>query len=274
MTESKAYPYPVLRNWVDDYSSSEFTMKELVLGSEDADTILSVEIVLNDSYLNEQIIDGNLGLAVEINCRETLLSRWIQLTSFAEDLRFKKGELSGKFTVQAFLVSLKENSNFQPLGINPEFESTSFEINVGDPVAISLIQDAAINFTRKSQGDSLIVRHIENMGPYEYSVETSGDAIVVSTGEKTHYYYQALAGDKSAKSHLFQSIYKDAVVFAIMALAENPECADLAWGQSLHGRIKALGRSVPDFDDIENINLLALEIVGPDGIGKVRNIGN
>jgi hypothetical protein len=97
---------------------------------------------------------------------------------------------------------------------------------------------------------------------------------VISTGDKTHYYYQALVADQNSKTHLFQSIYKDAVVFAIAALAENPENADFAWGQSLLGRISALGKAIPNFDDLENINLLALQIVGPDGIGKVRNNAN
>jgi hypothetical protein len=59
-----------------------------------------------------------------------------------------------------------------------------------------------------------------------------------------------------------------------VALAENPEYQELSWGQSLVGKISALGRFIPDVNDVENINLLALEIVGPDGIGKVRNIGN
>jgi hypothetical protein len=274
MTESKAYPYPLLRNWVDDYSQSKFTLRDLVMERDGGDTILRVELELDDVYLNEQIIDGKLAMAIEVNCRETMLSRWIPLTAFSEDLRFSSDVLCGKFSVQAFLVSLTDRSDFMPMGINSEFETASFEVNVGDPVAISLIQDAAINFTRKSQGDSLIVRHIENMGQYEYSIDTSGDSIVVSTGEKTHYYYLALSGDKSSKTHLFQSIYKDAVVFAIVALAENPENSELAWGQSLQARISALGRMVPDYQDLENVNLLALEIVGPDGIGKVRNVGN
>lgn len=274
MTESKAYPYPLLRNWIDDYSHSKFTLSELEMKNREGAIFLRVELELEDDYLNEQIIDGNVAMAIEINCRDTLLSRWIPLTSFSEELKFSQGDLCGKFSVQAFLVSLIDRTDFEPKAINHEFEGTGFELSIGDPVAISLIQDSAVNFTRKSQGDSLIVRQVENMGPFDYSIDTSGDSIVISTGEKAHYYYQALSSDKGAKPNLFQSIYKDAVFFAIVALADNPENQELAWGQSLVGKISALGRLIPDVNDVENINLLALEIVGPDGIGKVRNIAN
>jgi len=274
MTESKAYPYPLLRNWVDDYSQSKFTLNELEMENREGSIYLRVQLELEDEYLNEQLIDRKLAMAIEINCRDTLLSQWIPLTAFSEELKFGEGELCGKFSVQAFLVSLMDRTDFEPKGINHEFEGTGFELRIGDPVAISLIQDSAVNFTRKSHGDSLIVRQVENMGPFEYSIDTSGDSIVISTGEKAHYYYQALSSDKATKPNLFQSIYKDAVFFAIVALAENPEYQDLAWGQSLVGKISALGRLIPDVNDVENINLLALEIVGPDGIGKVRNIGN
>ena len=274
MTDSKAYPYPILRNWVDDYSNSSFSLAELKLENLNGETVITIQISLDNIYLNEQILDSKAGLAVEINCRDTLLSRWVSLRSFVSQIRFGTGEIAGKFSVQAFLVSLETRNDFQPSGINHEFSQTTFAIEEGDPLAISLVQDSAVNFSRKSQGDSLIVRHVENMGSYEYSIDTSGDAIVVSTGDKTHYYYQALVADQNSKTHLFQSVYKDAVVFAIAALAENPENAELAWGQSLLSRITSLGRVVPNLDDLENINLLALQIVGPDGIGKVRNVAN
>jgi hypothetical protein len=274
MTDSKAYPYPILRTWVDDYSDSSFSLEDLQLANVNGETVITIQINLENDYLNEQILDSKAGLAIEINCRDTLLSRWIPLSSFSTEIRFGSGEIAGKFSAQAFLVSLVNRDDFQPDGINHEFNQKVFNIRQGDPLAISFVQDSAVNFSRKSQGDSLIVRHVENMGPYEYSIDTTGDAIVISTGDKTHYYYQALVADQNSKTHLFQSVYKDAVVFAIAALAENPENADLAWGQSLIGRISALGKVIPNFDDLENINLLALQIVGPDGIGKVRNSAN
>jgi hypothetical protein len=274
MTDSKAYPYPILRDWVDDYSNSSFSLGELQLENANGEFIITVQIRLDNAYLNEQILDSKAGLAVEINCRDTLLSRWVTLSSFESSIKFGKGEIAGKFSVQAFLISLEKRSDFQPEGINHEFGQTTFSIEQGDPLAITLVQDSAVNYSRKSQGDSLIVRHVENMGTYEYSIDTTGNAIVVSTGDKTHYYYQALVADQNSKTHLFQSVYKDAVVFAIAALAENPENADLAWGQSLLERITSLGKVVPNLDDLENINLLALQIVGPDGIGKVRNVAS
>jgi hypothetical protein len=274
MTDSKAYPYPILRTWVDDYSDSSFSLEDLQLANANGETVITIQINLENGYLNEQILDSKAGLAIEINCRDTLLSRWIPLSSFSTEIRFGSGEIAGKFSAQAFLVSLVNRDDFQPDGISHEFNQKTFSIRQGDPLAISFVQDSAVNFSRKSQGDSLIVRHVENMGPYEYSIDTTGDAIVISTGDKTHYYYQALVADQNSKTHLFQSVYKDAVVFAIAALAENPENADLAWGQSLLGRISALGKAIPNFDDFENINLLALQIVGPDGIGKVRNSAN
>jgi len=268
--QASAYPYPVLRNWMDDYSNSRFDIEVGELGKTDQHISVPYALSLKNDYLAELIIDKGAFLALEVICKSTLFHDFILIDSFVGELEINSGRLAGLFSMQAFLISSTSRKDFKPSPINGEYAGSVFELKSGDVVAESEIIDLAIDFNRKSAGDSIEVRHVDGMKPFEYEVDAAGNNIVISTGEKAHYYYLALRGEASTKAHLYQSMYKDAVLIAIETMIDDPDSHELTWAKGLLNKMSALNLDLPLTKDVSQINKLALEIIGPDGMGKVR----
>lgn len=268
--QASAYAYPVLRNWMDDYLESRFDLEIAELSKSQQDIVIPYTISLDNSYLAEMLIDKRALLGLEVISKATLFHEFIVVDKFAGQLIIKSGSLSGQFSIQAFLISARDCIDFKPLPINDEYEETEFKLKAGDVVAESVVIDLAIDFNRKSALDSIEVRHVDGMGPFEYEIDTSGNFIVISTGEKAHYYYLALRGEASSKAHLYQSMYKDAVLIALEKMIEDSDSQELNWAKGLLSKMASLNLDLPATKDVSQINKLALEIIGPDGMGKVR----
>jgi hypothetical protein len=266
-----AYPYPVLRDWMDDYKGSMFTLEVSELSRADDNILIPYKITLENAFLVDQIIDHKATLAFELVCKSTLVHKFAPLESMEGEYVIESWMIAGQFQLQAFVVSTTSQSDYEPSPINAEYKDKIFEVQAGDTLAESHVVDLAIDFNRKSSGDSIEVRHVEGMGPYEYEIDTSGNFIVISTGEKAHYYYLALQGDGSTKAHLYQSLYKDAVLVGIETLIDDPDSHERAWARGLLLKMKSLNLDLPHTKEVSQLNKLALEIIGPDGMGKVRS---
>lgn len=268
-TKSRAYPYPVLRNWIDDYESSKFEFEKLEIRDEPEGIVLEYALALNNPYLNEQVIDGAATLALEITCAEVLHRSWIEIPTFKGTVVFEKLGLLGNVTVEGFVISTRNRPDFQPTPISAEFGSSFFEVAQGDPLAITEEYSIGLSLDLKGSSDSLVVRRSNDIEEMEYLVDLDGAAIILITGAKAHSYYETMKADSSTQPHIFQSIYKDAILFAILEISRNTDSLERRWAKGLSNKLHDLGISIPNGLSAEDANKIALRLVGKDGFGKV-----
>jgi hypothetical protein len=78
-----------------------------------------------------------------------------------------------------------------------------------------------------------------------------------------------MKADATTQPHIFQSFYKDAILFAILEISRNPDSLERRWGKGLSNKLQDLGISIPSGISAEDANKIALKLVGKDGFGKV-----
>jgi hypothetical protein len=267
-TKSKAFPYPVLRNWVDDFLGAAFTLEASLALAED-DVELEYFIDLQNPDLGERIADGNASLGLMIEARQTLQKEWLKLDAFSGRISLKSLCLVGEISITAYVVSEVSEDHYAPKTINPEFGTGKFSIIVGDPLAISDETVQHISFDRRSMPELITIQLNLDLPEDAYCFDFTGNTLLISVGSKVMMYYNLLSLDSSLKPHLFQGLYKDALVAALLELSENPDARDFAWGRGLISQVERLGLSIENSLSFDQANDMALRLVARDGIRKV-----
>lgn len=132
--KNKAFPYPVLRPYSDDYIDVEFQATvEFVVGKEKIKVNISYAIS-SDEIVNE-ISKGNAEYIAAISCRDTYYQYVLPSTTNSASAEFDIGELRGEVRVNPYVVVKKDIQTFSSPDINPEFGNGPFSFVVGDILA-------------------------------------------------------------------------------------------------------------------------------------------
>lgn len=267
-SKAKAFPFPVLRSWVDDYLNSEFSL-EMEFAIQDGKIVADYEIRLNHPEITERIVDRRALVGLMLESRETLTKVWLPLESLKSSLFLDKFSLHGEVSITAYVVSLEDSDSFSPSDVNQEFGATSFQLLAGDPLAISEELVQHISFDRRSDPELITIQLNVDLAPDAYSFDFTGNTVVISAGSKIMQYYNLVSEDKSQKPHLFQGIYKDAITAALLEISKNSEANEYAWSKGLLSQAEAVGHDRQDDIAFEQANEIALLLVAKDGIRKV-----
>jgi hypothetical protein len=267
-TKLRAYPYPVLRNFVSDFKQSRFDF-EGMFEITDSGLELHYSITLSDVFLAEQLADAKATLGILVNSPETLEKRWVPLTSFRGTLTFGVREFYGKVGLSAYLVSRIDSTDYRPQNVSAEFGSSSFAIKTGDPLAISEEITQDITFDWRGNTDLVTVQLNEDLDERSYVFDFAGDTLLIAVGKKVMSYYDLLREDPLTKPHLYQGIYKDAITAAIVEMSEDTDLRETSWGRNLEEKIMGLGESLhPNMTFVE-ANSISLQLVAADGLARV-----
>ena len=271
--KSKAYPYPVLSYLNDDYNDgsafeADFDLNlDLLAGKNTVE--IHYDVRLNNSELNETLIDRKAKLVLDIAAPQTLFRETRPLTSFTGQLPFDGGELYGTLEVTAYLVAMQEMPKFTNKGFNKEYQGGVFEVQNGDVLGISETSVFEIVFDRDSDPDLMRVVLSDGLEPNDYEFDLNASVISVRVGENVMNYWNRTRADRDAKPHLYQGIYKDCLMFAIEELSNDPALQDFYWAKALKDKVEAIdGVLYPGMKSTE-ANSLALKLVAGEGLMKV-----
>lgn len=219
--KNKAFPYPVLRPYCDDYVDVEFQTTVEFTVSKDSIYVDIAYAVSSDELLNE-IENGNAKYVSVVSCRDTYFRSVLSSSSNKIASDFDVGSLRGEVRVDPYIVVAKDIVAFKSPDINPEFGQELFSFTPGDVLAQDETQIFYVDrdlFKPITSVFELVKNDAISGGEWIVGLEENHVQIEVSAQMK-----QAIDGARNNKMNqvvLINSLYFSAVVQALQKLKEG-----------------------------------------------------
>jgi len=231
---NKAFPYPVLRPYSDDYKEVEFQATvEFEVGKEKIR--VKVSFAVSSDEIAEEIKKGNAEYMATISCRDTYFQSVLASDSRKMEAEFDVGELRGEVRVNPYVVVKKDIKKFVSPDINSEFGAGPFSFVVGDILAQDETQVFYIDrdlFKPVTSVFELVKKEGQTEGLW--SVSFDEDHVQIEVSPKLKESIDNARNDKSKRVVLVNSIYFAAVMQAIQKLKDEETRAtyeDKKWAQ-------------------------------------------
>jgi hypothetical protein len=132
--KNKAFPYPVLRPFSDDYVDGEFQATVEFRVSKETIKV-DIGYAISSDEIEKEIQNGNAEYVAMISCRDTYYQHVLRSSGNTVAADFDKGQLRGEVKVDPYVVAKKDISPFASPDINPEFGEGPFSFVAGDVLA-------------------------------------------------------------------------------------------------------------------------------------------
>jgi hypothetical protein len=238
--KNKAFPYPVLRPYSDDYVDVEFQATvEFVVSKEVIQ--VKVDYALSSDEISAQIEKGNAEYVAAISCRDTYFQSVLKSASRESSAEFQIGQLRGEVRVNPYVVVKKKIPAFSSPDINPEFGKGPFLFVPGDVLAQD---DAQIFYIDRdllkpiTSVFDLVKKDDQDDGIWTVGFDDEHIQIEVSPKMK-----EAIDNARNSKTNrvvLVNSIYFAAVMQAIQKLKDEETRStyeNRKWAQIMLGQI-------------------------------------
>ena len=275
---ARAYPYPILAPFSQDFASSpnfDFSISVQPLGADIADGVEITWSIPVDVHqkIQEFFIDSSFQWFMDVECTTALYREMLPITPSDKRIEIPGGLLIGSLTVTPILVSTEAQS-YAPPGLSSEFLRDSFEIMRGDPVVIGESETFLIQLEKVSRSNFLKVELVADLDPDEYNFVFEEETLVAQVGKNVHLVYEIMRSDPEKKPYLFLSLYKDALYFAAREIQSSEASLEKLWAARLSQLLDGLepGWSL-DKGNEPAINGLVTRLLATAGIRKVmRNV--
>lgn len=237
--KNKAFPYPVLRPYSDDYRDVEFQATvDFTIGKE---TIRAgINFAISSDEILEEINKGNAEFIATISCRDTYFQTVLSSKNKKVDAEFNTGELRGEVRVSPYVVVRKEIESFVSPDINAEFGAGPFNYVVGDILAQDETQVFYIDrdlFKPITSVFELVKKDGQSDGLW--SVGFDEDHIQIEVSPRMKESIDSARNSKEKRVVLINSIYFAAVMQAIQKLKDEDTRAtyeDRKWAKVILGQ--------------------------------------
>lgn len=268
----KALPYPVLGR-SDDFIDSDFqtAITTEVIRDETGERVqISYNFMCSNEEITELIEAGKASYSLDIRCVDTLYRMVHFLNEDTGVINFDVGDLYGKVVIEPCVVIKVKVKNFFAKDLHPEFDGTTYELEVGDQIAVDAPAVRFIEFDRLRFESLVKIELSEDVDTNTYQVDLSGDQIIIYMGEKMRTVWDINWQDKEKAPFLALSVYKDVVLAALEVLSNNEEESDeRKWGRALKQKIVSAGIRIPQDADFHELNPIAQRLVSRHGVQRI-----
>lgn len=240
--KNKAFPYPVLRPYCDDYVDVEFQTTVEFTVSKDSISVDIAYAVSSDELL-EEIENGNAKYISVVSCRDTYFRSVLSSSNSKIASKFDVGSLRGEVRVDPYIVVAKDITAFKSPDINPEFGQESFSFSPGDVLAQDETQVFYVDrdlFKPITSVFELVKNDALSGGAWIVGLDENHVQIEVSAQMK-----QAIDGARNNKMYqviLLNSLYFAAVVQALQKLKEGGDAyEDKRWAEVIKMQLHNFG---------------------------------
>ena len=241
---NKAFPYPVLRPYCDDYVNIEFQATvDFEISKESI--VVKIGYATSSEELENEVKKGNAMYVSVVSCRDTYFRSVMTSAEPKFERSFEPGCMRGEVLVDPYIVAIKDIADFQSPDINPEFGEGPFSFSPGDVLAQEETQVFYIErdlFKPMSSVVHLVKNDTLNDGEWRVGLDEHHIQIEVSPAMKES--IDNARNDKSKQVVLLNSIYFSAVMHALEMLKKEPDAYDQRWAKVIKGKLHNFGWSL------------------------------
>jgi len=253
----KAFPYPVLRPFSDDYTYAEFQTTVDITVSE-SEIHMAVFYTVSSDDILKQIQSNKAEYVAVISCRDTYTRHVLYSKETENYISFRITDLRGEVQVQAYIFVKESIPAYRSKEINSEFGSGSFKFSKGDILAQDEPQVFYIErdfFKPVTSVFELVVDNKLRGGKWAISFEQDHIQIKVSA-----YMKDAIDNARNSRKNkviLLNSIYFAAVMQIVVMLKESPDEFDsYKWSRVIKGKAHNKGIDIASMEAYEATQLL------------------
>lgn len=247
----KAFPYPVLRPYNDDFIGVEFQSTTDYFSSGSTIEFETTYVVSSEEIL-QAINEGSAEYSTIISCRDTYTRKSIFTSKSNIKSEFKMEEFRGEVKIDSFIVVKKKIEGFSSSDLNPEYGESVIKYDVGEILA----QDETTVFYLEKELFKPISAVFEfgtdaklPLGMWELDYEGKYLRIVVNPDMKKSI-DEARSAAKGNRVILINSLYFSAAREAIEKLKKNQtEYREKTWAEVI---LKQMHNQSIDIDNVES----------------------
>lgn len=272
--KNQNYPYPVLSPFSDDYVEDEFSFD--IKAKNNIDYVeISIQFSLKSSYLNKIIEKGKAVFAVRI---ESSRSRYRKLYIFKEKnnkIEISSGSIEGKVKLTPFIICNRELNNYKSDNFHEDYGDRSYELNIGDIIAISNEREIITNKDRDplrkvTSMFSFCLNDTKNAPAFD--IDHSGDRIKIKLSKNNYKILQKLKRSEKLQYILSAKFIVPTLIHILYILeSDNPgDYEEKRWYYVLKKQMDKLGYNIDNYEN-QSIVKLAQEIIN-DPVSESMNV--
>lgn len=274
---AKAFPYPVLSTFSNDYLGDTHPDLEAtgrVLDGSDQAVEIEYKVTIGSQWMDEYVLDGGADVFLDIYCRSTLHRQIARLQKLDGVISFEEGALAGSVEL-SMIIAARADDDFAPEGINPEFGPGPFKVAEGDMLGIGPTVIVDLDFDRTLQTDLITLALVPDMDDDVYAFQPGPERIVIRAGKTAHRAISRMLHDRTLSPYLHMSVFKDCVADALQYLIENGGHEnDVPWGRHLIAAIEKHGLDPFGDETVEHTDEIAQRLMAQQGVRKVAVIND
>ena len=128
------YPYPVIREYIEDYKNTIFTGK-LTVQLESEGYVIDPSFDVENNEIRELIEKNFLTYAVEVQCVSTWFRRLYRVDN-NQEIHLNSMEIHERVEITPCIIANRDIPEFVNDDFEEEYQGMSFEINIGDIIGI------------------------------------------------------------------------------------------------------------------------------------------
>ena len=271
-TKIKTFLHPIIRSNSYDYIDDSYFTAELTaeISPEIKDSIrIRYSVNLKNDYIENLIHNNTAAIYLNLYCADTIYRNSFLLHQNTGDFTLPSGEVIGSLEVEPVILSKSEIAQFSPTGINQEFGSDFFQIEMGSPLALGEKDIFNFAFAERSLQDLIRVQTSSELDENEYEISLTSNIITIIMGTNVRKAWDFVRSDSTLRPYLFMSIYKDTFVEALGAVVNGDGTDEFLWAQKLREKFEETDFKFSDINDFSKINMAVLRRLGSRGIEMV-----
>ena len=239
----RAFPHPVLRPDVDDYTDGDFQVTvDFRPNDSDLAILANFHYALSVPEIEREIQAGRASFAVVVSCRETYYREALFGQDHSIEYLFPGGSLRGEVLANSYIVCSKKIDCYNCKLINEEFGPGPFSFQPGavlaldEPKAIYVDRDVFKPITSIFE---LVMD--ENVTGSEWRLRFNQNKVSIVLGSKLKEKVDVARSSSRNKAILINSIYFAAVMQCVRNLRDGSDYNDYRWAHVVRQQCHNLG---------------------------------
>lgn len=225
ISETTAYPHPVLAPWSDDIADASFEVTIAVRVDEANNQVaIHIKADLEHAGLAELIEEGSAGFGCFITCRETGFRR-LQKLGFPVGVHdFAPGALLGPVRLRPMIWAAEEVPGYAPEGANAEFDLPG---DVGEGQILALAEEQSVLVLRPPIASVESIFEIQaspELEPGAFSVDLESDRVIVWMHQSYYELVQSLRQtDDATRAVVKNALFVPVIMEMLHSLSDDTE---------------------------------------------------